>query len=358
MRLLAFLFICPLFAQCPAPEPCVFLPHSQIEEGVKQDQWYGKVDFLYWEGTEQGLEYASKNAGSSLNQNIQIYKPSFRYTPAFRLGLGAYLPHDDWALELDYTRYYAHTSDTAKHPFVGNSGGGIRSVWTAATAFQDNNFQVLWERAQSNWNLHANFFDLFLKHKLFLTATISFEPTFGVKLALLQQRYQVMYQSGNSASVVVGRGAIQFLRSSIAMKNRSLNLGLSSSLTTHWNLSDHFLLFGKISGSLLASRFSIGRNESDFYDNGIVLLDTFREGQTLWTLRPEGGALLGLGWQGWACKPSYTLFYGFGASYEMDLYWKQNMLFRFIDQTNGAMIAPTQGSLFFQGLTCNAFIDF
>jgi hypothetical protein len=34
------------------------------------------------------------------------------------------------------------------------------------------------------------------------------------------------------------------------------------------------------------------------------------------------------------------------------------MLFRFIDQTNTGMIAPTQGDLFFHGLTIDAFVDF
>ena len=53
-----------------------------------------------------------------------------------------------------------------------------------------------------------------------------------------------------------------------------------------------------------------------------------------------------------------VIYYGINAAYETYLFPKQNMLFRFIDQTSAAMLSPSQGNLFFHGLTLQGFIDF
>lgn len=88
------------------------------------------------------------------------------------------------------------------------------------------------------------------------------------------------------------------------------------------------------------------------------LNDLIRQNNTYWLLRPQAAMSLGFGVRSCACKDVRKVFYGFSALYEGQIYWKQNMLYKFIDQTNGAMIAPIQGDLFIHGLTINGFIDF
>ena len=353
MKKLLFFLATSLFAQCPID--CAYLPASNY---LKNSAMYVSFDFLFWEGTERGLEFASKNAKSFFDQDVQIYEPAFGFHPAFRLGVGYHLPHDNWDVDLIYTFYYCHNTNYAHHNFGGNPNGGIRSIWTSSTAFQRTNFRVLWQNSEAKWKLHANLFDLYLKHRLCLSSAVTIEPAFGIKFALLQQGYKVVYENGNTASNLQGTALIQFLSSSISMKNRSLNVGPTASIMTRWNLSQCFDLLGSLSSSLLSSRFSVGRNEWDVSLNPTIKFDSVRESTTYWIFRPQAAALFGLSWNNCICQSNSVIYYGFSASYETQVYWKQNMLYRFIDQTNPAMIAPTQGDLFFHGLTLDAFIDF
>ncbi len=342
-----------LIASLLYSQDCAYLPSARRctlpENCLSNSEVYCSFDFLYWEGTERGLEYALKNTDSFFHQDIEIHEPNFNFEPAFRIGIGTHLPHDNWDLEFAYTRFYNTTSDHV------NSGtvGGIQSVWTSSTAFQGNNLRALWQDADAKWKIHTHFFDLSLKHRLCMSSFITLEPSFGLKMALLQQRYSVYYENGNTAA------PIQFINSTIAMKNRSFNLGPAATLATRWNVWDHFDFLGSLSGSLLASHFNVGRNESDVMSlSGALSFDSVRERDEYWAFRPEATIAFGFGWSDCVCRPTSVIHYGFSASYEAQVWWKQNMLFRFIDETNTAMIAPTQGDLFFHGLTIDAFVDF
>jgi hypothetical protein len=328
---------------------------------LNNSDFYFSFDFLYWEGTERGLEFALNNTDSNSNRDIEISQPNFNFQPAFRIALGSHLPHDNWDLEFAYTRFYNHTNNHAHHRFadpLAVQSAGIQSVWSSSVAFLNNQFRSLWEDVEAKWKIHANFFDLVLKHRLCLSPAISIEPTFGLKMAILQQNFTVLYQNGNS--ILFGRGEpLDFISSQISMKNRSFNLGPTASMLSKWNFADHFDLLTGLSGSLLASNFNIFRNESDVYSiDAEILFDSIREKNEYWVLRPQMGILFGLGWSDCICRKDSVLHYGFSASYEAQIWWKQNMLFRFIDQTNPAMIAPTQGNLFFHGLTLDGFVDF
>lgn len=317
-----------LFGAPCAPENCVYLPSARTDSNFSVS-----LDFLYWEGTERGLEFALNNSGSFFNQSIVVAEPDFKFEPAFRLGIGTGLPHDNWDLAFLYTRFYTRTEDHARN--------GIHSVWTSSIAFQGNNFRALWENGSGKWKLHSNFFDLLLKNRLRISSAIAIEPAFGLKLALLQQRFTVLYENGNAG----------FITSRIAMKNHSFNLGPTFGLTSRWTLFNHFDLLGTISGSLLASHFNVGRNE---FNVGLNTIDSIREGNIFWASRPQVALSFGFGWDDCSC----SVHYGLSAAYEAQVWWKQNMLFRYIDQTNAAMIAPTQGNLFFHGLSLEGFVEY
>lgn len=355
MQKLIFIFFIAA-ALYSEPSECIYLPSAKRylapEHYSCNSNFYGSFDFLYWEGTERGLEYALKNATTPFHEKIEIYEPAFDFEPAFRIALGTHLPFEDWDLEFDYTRFYNHTVNHAHHDFGGNPNGGIRAVWTSSVAFQGNNASVLWQNAEAKWQIHANFFDLFLKTQLYLSPAISLVPAFGLKMALLNQKYNVLYENGNEAS------ATQFISSSINMKNQSFNLGPTTSLATRWNIGDHFEILASLSGALLSTRFHIGRNESDVSFDGTRQLDSIREGSKYWAIRPQTAILFGFRLRDYACRHRSVLEYGFSAAYEAQVWWKQNMLFRFIDQTNAAMIAPTQGNLFFHGLNLEFYVDF
>ena len=268
MKILLFAFFCSsLFGsydfQNPHVQlPCAFLPNAKRCNPSDTSEVFDlflKLDFLWWEGMERGLEYALKNVTQTFHEKIQIYEPNFGFHPAFRIGAGSHFNYDHWDMALSYTRYYTTSKTHANH---SSSNGGIRSVWTSATAFNGNNFRTLWQDSEAKWKLHTHIFDLLLKTDFCLSSAMSIKPGFGLKMALIQQRYSVQYGSGNTAPDVTGF-PITYISSKIAMKNRSFNLGIAAKIDTTWNLFNHFDFLGNLGASLMATHFEVGRNEFD-----------------------------------------------------------------------------------------------
>lgn len=363
--LLPLLAAAPLAADhlCPQPPPCAFLPANRpcVKDicALDQSDAYIQLSFLYWLATERGLDYCIKNTQSQFNANMQFYKPTFEWQPAFRLVLGTYLPQDNWSLDITYSFYLQHLYGAAKDNFTGEFGGGLLSVWTAPGAFtSSSNLYARWQRAGIEWQLHANFFDLMLRNNLCNGRALSFQPACGLKMAILQQRYEVRYQFGNTVNT--DGDAETLISSSINLKNRSFNLGPAAALATHWSLNGHWSFNGAIGGAILASQFTVGRNEFDVSSTASTQIGTYRFNNNYWTWRPQASLLFGAEWSDCVCSPRKVIHYGLKASYEMQVWWKQNMMLRHIDApiVQSHTLAPVQGDLTFQGLTVDLFFDF
>lgn len=349
-----------LFAEetCAPPPPCVFLPTARpcVENPclLNQSDVYLQFSFLYWMAQERGLDYAIKNKTNQFDARGDLYQPSFDWEPAFRVVAGGYLPHDNWRLDFTYAFYLQTLEDSAKHNFIGNFGEGLMAVWTAPGAFSDGNIYARWELAETKWKLHANFFDLMLRNDLCSGKQLSFQPACGLKMALLQQRYSVTYSYGSSFDDQ------SFMSSKINLTNRSFNFGPSAGIGTRWCLSPYWNLNGYLGGALLASQFDLGRNEYDLSTTTIKRVGSYRFNRDFWTWRPQTTLLFGVEWSDCICSPDRVLHWGFKASYEMQYWWKQNMMLRHIDApiVQSHTVASVQGDLMFQGLTVDIFFDF
>lgn len=347
---------------CPPSPPCVFLSSNRpcVKNPCELDQSdiYLQLSFLYWMAEERGLDYAVKNTQSQFDAKMQPYQPIFAWQPAFRFVLGGYLPQDNWSLDFTYSFYLQHINSAVKNNFTGAFGNGLLAVWTAPGAFTSTNLYARWQGAATQWKLHANFFDLMLRNNLCTGKALAFQPACGLKMAILQQRYEVRYKFGNTYSN--GGTPETFISSSINMKNRSFNIGPAAAIGTHWNLNSHWSLNSLLSGALLASQFDVGRNEYDVSSTTATQIGSYRFNHDFWTWRPQSSLSLGVEWSDCACETKKVIHYGLKASYEMQYWWKQNMMLRHIDAPipQSHTLAPVQGDLVFQGLTVDLFFDF
>lgn len=357
--ILSFLTTASLYATpcCPPCLPCSFLPPSQncVSNPCLLDQSdvYLQFSFLYWIAQERGLDYALKNKQSQFDAQMKVYQPSFNWQPAFRILLGTRLPYDHWSLDLAYSFYLQHIDSAAKHHFTDQFGEGLLAVWTAPGAFISSNIYARWQLAQTKWKIHANFFDFMLHNDLYFGNALCLEPSFGLKMATLQQRFSVVYTGGNSVEE-------DFISSKINLTNRSFNLGFCATMTSRWHVDKHWNLFGAISGALLASQFDLGRNEFDVSSNPTVQVGSYRFNRDLWTWRPQSSLSFGVKWSDCMCQKTSVVHYGLKASYEMQYWWKENMMLRHIDApaTQSQNVVSSQQDLVFQGLTVDLFFDF
>lgn len=362
--LLPFLATASLTAAefCSPPPPCAFLPSSRpcVQNPclLEQSDIYLQFSFLYWMAEERGLDFAIKNKQSQFDSDMLLYQPAFEWEPAFRFVIGTYLPLDNWSLDFTYSFYLQHIDTGAKQVFTGEFGNGLLAVWTAPGAFTSTNLYARWQRADTHWKLHANFFDLMLRNSLCNGKALSFQPACGLKMAILQQYYQIAYKFGNTYST--GGTPETFISSTINLKNRSYNIGPSAAIATHWSLNKRWSLNGAISGAILASQFTVGRNEFDVSSTTTIQIGSYRFNDEYWTWRPQSSLSFGLEWSDCVCNSRKVIHYGFKGSYEMQYWWKQNMMLRHIDAPipQSHTVAPVQGDLVFQGLTVDIFFDF
>lgn len=348
---------------CKQPLPiCSFLPKDRpciIDScRLNQSDVYLKLSVLYWVAQENGLDYALKNQQSQFDAKMKLYQPKFTWEPAFRALIGCYLPHDGWKLDFSYSFFIHHIDQTTKHLTSNVFGDGLLAVWTAPGAFLSGNIYARWRLAETKWKIHANFFDAMLRNALFAGKALSFEPSFGIKMAILQQRFQVNYSLGNTYTTPTITET--YVNSKINMKNRSFNIGPSFAMQSRWCLSPHWNLSGSLGGSLLASQFHVGRNEFDVSTTTSTQIGSYRFNHDYWTWRPQASLLFGIEWGDCVCRKKSVIHYGFKASYEMQYYWKQNMMLRHTDApiVQSQIMSPSQGDLAFQGLSVDIFFDF
>ncbi|MBF8263159.1 MAG: mOMP-like family protein [Parachlamydiales bacterium] len=359
------LFLCALaLTNLTADENCSTLPSSRpCVRGDLPDQtnMYTRISFLYWQCAEKGLDFALINTQPQFNSKLTSRHPSFQWDPAFRLLLGTHLPIDNWSIDLGYSIFYQDVRDEAHHSFDINSdaafGSGILSVWTSPGAFLSNNIYARWQSAFAKWKIHAHFLDLMLRHDLALGYALSFQPSFGLKMAMLQQRYVLSYSPGN---IVYLPAEETLLSSTVNMNNRSFNLGPGAGCSTRWCLSPRWNLFGSLSGALLGAHFQVGRNEFDVSSTASTIIGSYRISDRYWTYRPQAALSFGMQWSDCSCSKTSSLHYGFSASYEAQYWWRQNMMLRHYDApaAQSHTMSPVQGDLFFQGLTVDALFDF
>ncbi len=326
---------------------------------------FTNFDFLIWQARADGLEYAYKNSGSQNDQKLKSFEPDFDFEPAFKVGVGGYLPYDSWELNALYTFYQtnSHTTESFSFDRTASPGPGMISVWTYPAAFSNNNTGARFQTAKNRWRLHTSILDLTLGRPCEFACYFSATPSFGLRSAWLHQFYKVELTSGNLIQFG-SSNEVTVLSSHLNMYSYSNNFGPLFACKLKWHLGNNWNLFADVSGSFLASRFHVTRSETDLFLNLSSLLqtETIRLKSQYWTFRPQGQIAIGLPFFNVFCASKRWMIYLISASYETQIFWKQNQLLRYIDTLNttsaGANVAPTQGNLLFQGVSLEAGFDF
>ena len=338
---------------------------SKKQRTTQQNEIFFSFDLLVWDAREEGLEYAYKNTGNQTNQSLTSLEPHTKFEPAFRLGLGGFLPYDHWKLGALYTFYRTnrHTSGSQSFSPTGTPGPGMSSVWTYPSAFSNNNNGARFTSASNQWRLHASLLDFALSRPCSIASYFTATPSFGIRSAWLHQRYEVNYGSGNL--IVFGAGnQVNVISSGIEMNCSSNNVGLLFGCGFNWAMGKNWDLFTDLSGAFLASHFDVKRGETDLFQNlaGTLQTQSVRLKSEYWTFRPQGQLALGFRYVNDFRYGSRLVRYRISAAYEAQMWWKQNQLLRYIDTLNtlssGANTTPTQGDLMFHGADLSAGFDF
>lgn len=312
---------------------------------------FTNFDVLYWQAKESGLEYAIENDAANNNLDGKVIEPTFRFRAGFRFALGFYLPHDNWRLGFQVTHFDAkskkdQTRDDIDQPPT-SAGRGLVPVWTHPAAFSSNLNDIRWQLADTKWKINYNIIDAKLNTSLCISPALSIHPYFGIKNSIIHQNFTVKYDQGN-----VLPGNVIPIASSASMRNFSYGIGPLVGFDTKWQASTMWSFFTTLSGSLLHTHFEIDRIENDL---STTANDRAEFHTKYWTYKPEIDAAIGVNLDICSGKTQHIAI---SAAYEIQYWFKQNQMIRFIDSNIGGKTRNTLGDLFLHGLSVNFHFNY
>jgi hypothetical protein len=212
------------------------------------------ADFIYWEARQANLEFVTSGVDATgVSSQGQVYYPSFKYKPGFKVGLAADLGHDNWDLTADYTWL--------------NGTGGKNSV---SQAVADSNLDATNEivatlpdgailyQADGNWGFHYNLINLDLGRNYYISEYLTLRPYFGLSGAWNNQSSLVHYTFADTTANTTG----DFL--SQDYKQNYWGVGFSTGLNTCWCFDENWSIYGDFGVMNLWSRFKIQESETQY----------------------------------------------------------------------------------------------
>ncbi|HEY2810339.1 MAG TPA: Lpg1974 family pore-forming outer membrane protein [Rhabdochlamydiaceae bacterium] len=315
------------------PEDRVFDPQSIVNS---KRVWLD-VEVLLWQASEDGLDYAVKSSAQDHVDDGKVKSPDFEWDWGVQAGLGIKLPHDQWDLFFNYTYVQARAHSSVSAP----DGGAVFPVFEAPFGLPDNFFA---DHARFRWKANLNIGDIELGRNCLISRWLSIRPFFGVRGLTIDQEGHIEYEGGTAAP-----GGDEDL---VKLMNNFWGVGLRVGLNTLWGLGKGIGIYGNGAASLVSGSFDVEEKER-FKSTRQNRLDVSADTDSVTAIAEIA---LGLQWDRFFSQNRYH--FGVKLGWELNVFFDQNNLVRFLNSTNPGAISRNNGDLTFQGLTLGFRLDF
>lgn len=275
------------------------------------------LDLLYWRAQEDGLGYA-------IEKTVAV--PHFDWNPGVRATLGYRFPRNGWEIELVFTHYCTNN--------VNNAEGELAAVWANPFFIQKGDFV---DKAWARWRLHFGMLDLLLVKKVGISPWIDLKPFVGFRGASVRHKYKVRYFAGT----LFPEGEDE-----IHSKNKFLGGGILAGINSTWHWGKGWGIYAGVALSLLLGEFYL--HEAEYATVGIEKRLSYHDLYHATLQVMDLG--FGIAWE----QGRWNLHFG----WEEHLFFGQNQLVRFTDNTAPAAYISNQGDLGLQGLAVGASVTF
>ncbi len=383
-----FLWVCLLLGlrgyamQSDVPQMTEFNVHGygqpmnapHIENGT----WTAGADFLYWQATEDNLEFATFRQQTvprtilTFSSVLESLKLNFHWDPGFRVNFGYSGNDRAW----DFLASYTYMHNTAKGS-ESVTGLEVRATETIARLLAPEWFPTLLGpgalAAKGHWSLNYNIGDMILGRNFFISKDLAFHPFFGLRGGSISQNYRASYSPVYPVNIFTGAfSSLTGGDTSFKAKNEFNFGGIRGGTDLLWHWSSHWSILGKASGSLVYGKFHVKEEFTGWQVVDIVTLRLFPssyiDNESYWRTRANLESYIGLQWETFfGCSNHIAINFG----YEISYWFQQNELSAIISQSDTAAAAqPLAGSLNslskfqrtgnlgLQGVTFNFAIDF
>jgi hypothetical protein len=307
-----------------------------FSESLYAPGWNASAELLYWRGHAHGLAYTNKPSEVLFTDDFTlkpVTRPDFEWELGYRLGAGYTTCNCAWTFE----GYYTYLTSRARGKKSFNSGApeflGIFPIWSLSADTLASDYV---SAAASHWHLRLNMLDLNAQYNFpCLCERLALIPFLGVRGVSLDQKLQAEYAGGTFFN-----GTDQN-----SLKNYYLGAGPRFGLNADFFLNSDFGIFGHIAIAPLFGHLHIKQRET-YLEN---LRFHRSRGTQHYVLSTDFS--LGLRWQNRLCAdwPIVDL----RVAWEGQEFWHVN---RFRPRT--CSFFARKRSLFLQGVTCSAAVNF
>lgn len=321
----------PVCCEEPKPGPFAFAYPFDMDLNCPRD-FYIHVDGLAMQAKEDGLEFviqddSTPNTLAPISNGRVVgfsgNSQDFDYNPGLRIGMGFYLDHDAWNLDLNWTwlniTNYKHANSTT-------SGGAVLPLWILGDGTPGNQ---IGPRSSAKWNAGYNTLDIRLGKPYYVSRYLIFNPHFGLRAGWIDQHFAVDY-----GGIIVSQGTGN--RTIFHSDNDFWGVGARAGIDTDWVLGRGWCLFGNIATSLLFGKFEIDQN--------LTLPGSTADGYTVdfnyYQNVPNFEIALGVGWGKYFNKKRNHV--ALRAAYEFHEWWDQFNVRKFF---SGATGTPSSGTI-------------
>jgi hypothetical protein len=326
------------------------------------DGWdvYGDISYLLWYPRQEGMDlaatgrsYDSDSFWAPSVENGSIVFQDTNYTSGFRIGVGANLNVDDWAVDLEYT-YLRQNTETSSGSATGLAPGVSDvplfnlSGWFCLTNYGSG---ATAPSFNSKWTLGLDWLDLMFKRSSYQGRRLVVESSAGLRTSWIRQKLSVFAPSLSDLE----DGST--VNANSANYSNSWAIGPRGLVSGHWLIGQGFRFQGNMGGSLLFTQFTgVTHREPTLYDGSTPLGAIGFGIKNYNTLRPMVEANLGIGWGRYFFQKQYHI--DFSATYDFNYLWAQNMMRYIIGVNRQSGSLGYAGDLVLHGLDIKARFDF
>jgi len=285
---------------------------------------------------EEGLEFTISNAGGFMffpliDPKIEGFTTGSHtkdWDLGFRFGIGFYLEHDNWNLDVQWTHLHSNIDKS-----VSVTGSTILlPLWFAPTL-------GFCQQASARWKTDLNTLDLSLGKPFHISRYFIANPYFGIRGAWIDQNYKARYGG-------------TFDKASMTAKNNFWGLGTKTGFDGDFLLGSHIKIFGKVATSLLWSKFNVDQStEPDDVIN--IAFDLNNE---FYSTATNAEMALGIAWGTLFDKDQYHI--DLRLAYEFHKWFEQNRLRRFLNSSIVTNTERSKSDLIFEGFSLRVQFDF
>jgi hypothetical protein len=219
----------------PKPGPFAFAYPMDMNLNCPKD-FYFHADFLALQAKQDGMEFVIQDPSGGESplfggqvEGFSSDHRDWKYNFGARFGMGFYLDHDAWNIDLNWT--WLNISNY-RHANATSGGGKVIPLWAIGI---DTPPGMIGTRSSAVWKGSVNLLDARLGKPYHVSRYVIFNPHFGIRAGWIDQHYSADYGGTSSTNRSVHHG-----------KNDFWGFGARTGIDTDWMLGKGWGLFGNL----------------------------------------------------------------------------------------------------------------